>query len=37
VFDHLSKCHMKILLGDFIEKYETEDLSKSRNGNGILL
>ena len=35
MFDHLPKYHMKILLGDFIEKCETENLSKSRIGKEV--
>ena len=37
MFDHLPKYHMKVLLGDFIEEFETEDVFKSRIGNGSLL
>ena len=37
VFDHLPKYHVKVLLEDFIEKFESDDLSKLRIGNGILL
>jgi hypothetical protein len=37
VFDHFPKFHMKFFLGDFMEKFGTEDHSKLRIGNGSLL
>jgi exonuclease III len=36
VFNHLSKYHMKILLGDFNAKFGREDISKPKTGNESL-
>ena len=37
VFDHFSKYHMKIMLGDFEAKVEKENIFKPTIGNDTLL